>query len=80
MADLTDTSMLKTALNEVLDLRISLMRRCKSEEDVMAVALAFALEAKTIWTHFDGSRCAADQFYWLADKCVEENYSCGDIS
>jgi hypothetical protein len=72
MANLTD-GMLKTALDEVEELCVSLIQRCKSEDDTIAVAVAFALEAKRIWTHFDGSLCAATLFYRLADECVEED-------
>ena len=73
MADLTD-SILKTALDEAKKLAVSLLQRCKSEDEVIAVSVAFALEAKVLWTHFGGSRYAAAQFYRLADKCVEEGY------
>lgn len=62
--------MLKTALDEVQALSISLIRRCKSEDDAMVIATALAFEAEMIWTELGGSRHAAAQFYHLADKCA----------
>lgn len=64
--------MLKTAMNESQLLRQSLIKRCKTQEDAMAIATAFALEAKLIWSTFGGDRHAAAQFYHLADTFAVE--------
>ncbi len=61
------SEMLETAMDECAVLRISLIKRCKSTEDALAIATAFALEAKTIWLEFGGHRHVAAQFYHLAD-------------
>ncbi len=59
---------LRQAVEEAAILRTSLIRRCKTDEDAIAVATAFALEAEHIYEELGGSRMAAAQFYRQADK------------
>lgn len=67
-----DTAFLETALREANDLHASLVRRAKSEEDLVAIASVFAEEAAAVYRAMGGGRMVAAQFYRIADNAAVE--------
>lgn len=64
--------MLEIALKECAELRASLIKRCQTYEDELAVASAFVEQAAEIWKEPGGNKHVAAQFYALAEDFEEE--------
>lgn len=63
--------MLDVACKESHKLRISLINRCKNNEEALAVATAFVTQAAIIYKELGGDRLVATLFYDLADSHVK---------
>ena len=63
-------NILEAAVEECGALRASLIRRCRTADDAMAVATAFVLETRRIYRELGGERLVAAQFYHLADEAA----------
>jgi len=62
--------MIEIALNEIDEVSSSLVRRCKTYEDALAVATALCIAAEKIYASQGGSKHAALQFYAIADQAA----------
>ena len=63
---------LESALRQCGNLRASLCSKATSEDELMATATAFVLEAKRIYEELGGPEHVAAQFYHLADSALKE--------
>ena len=64
-------ALIKTLMPEVAEHRARLVKRhCKTEEDLIAMATIYAMQAHKIWQEMGGEKLAAAQFYAWADRCA----------
>ena len=67
-------ALIKTLMPEVAEHRDRLVKRhCKTEEDLIALATIYAMQAYTIWREMGDEKLAAAQFYAWADRCATES-------
>ena len=52
--------------------RADLCRQCKTNEDLLLVATAFAFQAGIIWEEMGGAEHAAHQLYAAADRMASK--------
>ncbi len=65
---------IETLLPIVAEKRAEIRREyCKDNDDALALATVFALQAQEIWKELGGSKNAAMQFYALADSAAVES-------
>ena len=55
------------AYEQACNARVELCKECKTAEDLLAVATAFAFQAGIIWEELGGANHAAQQLYAAAD-------------
>ena len=64
-------ALLETLLPEVGSHRAGLVKKyCKAEEDLIAMATIYAMQAHAIWKELGDEKMAAAQFYAWADRCA----------
>ena len=62
----------ETMILKVAEHRRGLVKdHCRADEDLIALATVYALEAQRIWEEVSGKKGAAHQFYTFADRCIE---------
>lgn len=62
---------LEQMLPKVSAFRAELVRtHCRSEDDLVALATLYAMEAGHIWRQLGGSKLEAVQFYAFADRAA----------
>ncbi len=66
------TDMMSESLGEIGIAASSLIIRCETTEDALAVAVSLCVAAEKIFKSLGGNRFAAAQFYHLADKAAIE--------